>query len=71
MGGKSPLIVFEDSDLDAAVEWMLLGIFWGSGQVSGWVSGWLSVSGCGCGWVGGCVGIVFNEGIWLSLLHVV
>lgn len=33
LGGKSPLIVFEDSDLDAAVEWIMFGIFWNQGQV--------------------------------------
>ena len=33
LGGKSPLIVFEDADMDSAVDWVLLGILWGSGQV--------------------------------------
>jgi betaine-aldehyde dehydrogenase len=33
LGGKSPLIVFEDADLDSAVEWIMMGILWGSGQV--------------------------------------
>ncbi|MGB4074998.1 aldehyde dehydrogenase family protein [Pseudomonas sp.] len=33
LGGKSPLIVFADSDLDAAVEWIMFGIFWNQGQV--------------------------------------
>ncbi|KHK59494.1 aldehyde dehydrogenase [Burkholderia sp. A9] len=33
LGGKSPLIVFDDSDLDKAVEWVMFGIFWNQGQV--------------------------------------
>jgi len=33
LGGKSPLLVFADSDLDAAVEWIMFGIFWNQGQV--------------------------------------
>jgi betaine-aldehyde dehydrogenase len=33
LGGKSPLIVFEDAELDAAVDWIITGIIWGSGQV--------------------------------------
>jgi betaine-aldehyde dehydrogenase len=33
LGGKSPVIVFEDADLDLAVEWILFGIFWNQGQV--------------------------------------
>jgi betaine-aldehyde dehydrogenase len=33
LGGKSPLIVFDDSDIPAAVDWILTGILWGSGQV--------------------------------------
>ncbi|PAV48213.1 aldehyde dehydrogenase [Pseudomonas sp. HAR-UPW-AIA-41] len=33
LGGKSPFIVFADSDIDAAVEWILFGIFWNQGQV--------------------------------------
>ncbi len=34
LGGKSPLIVFEDADVPAAVDWIITGILWGSGQVS-------------------------------------
>lgn len=34
LGGKSSLIVFDDADLDAAVEWALYGIFRNQGQVS-------------------------------------
>jgi len=33
LGGKSPLIVFDDAQLDGAVDWILTGILWGSGQV--------------------------------------
>lgn len=33
LGGKSPFIVFEDSDIDKAVEWILFGIFWNKGEV--------------------------------------
>ena len=33
LGGKSPLIVFEDADIEQAVEWIMFGIFWNQGQV--------------------------------------
>eukprot|EP01039_Chlorochromonas_danica_P010206 gene10206-11295_t len=33
LGGKSPLVVYEDGDIPAAVDWILTGILWGSGQV--------------------------------------
>lgn len=33
LGGKSPLIVFEDADINSAVDWIITGILWGSGQV--------------------------------------
>jgi betaine-aldehyde dehydrogenase len=33
LGGKSPFIVFEDVDIEAAVEWIMFGIFWNQGQV--------------------------------------
>ncbi|RJX82969.1 aldehyde dehydrogenase family protein [Pseudomonas sp. LS-2] len=33
LGGKSAFIVFEDADVEAAVEWILFGIFWNQGQV--------------------------------------
>lgn len=33
LGGKSSFIVFEDSDIEAAVEWIMFGIFWNQGQV--------------------------------------
>ena len=34
LGGKSPLLVFDDADIDSAIDWILTGILWGSGQVS-------------------------------------
>ncbi|RON13617.1 aldehyde dehydrogenase family protein [Pseudomonas frederiksbergensis] len=33
LGGKSPFIIFNDSDIDAAVEWIMFGIFWNQGEV--------------------------------------
>jgi betaine-aldehyde dehydrogenase len=33
LGGKSPFLVFADSDVAAAVEWIMFGIFWNQGQV--------------------------------------
>ena len=33
LGGKSPFIVFADADVEAAVEWVMFGIFWNQGQV--------------------------------------
>lgn len=33
LGGKSPVIVFDDCDIDAAVEWVMIGIFFNAGQV--------------------------------------
>ncbi|WP_438464155.1 aldehyde dehydrogenase family protein [Marinomonas sp. PE14-40] len=33
LGGKSPLIIFADADIDAAVEWTMFGIFWNKGEV--------------------------------------
>ncbi|PNY07098.1 betaine aldehyde dehydrogenase chloroplastic-like, partial [Trifolium pratense] len=33
LGGKSPLIVFEDVDLDKAAEWAIFGCFWTNGQI--------------------------------------
>jgi len=32
LGGKSPTIVFEDADLDQAVNWAAHGVFWNHGQ---------------------------------------
>ncbi|KIY40664.1 aldehyde dehydrogenase [Pseudomonas sp. 10-1B] len=33
LGGKSPMVIFEDADIEAAVEWIMFGIFWNQGQV--------------------------------------
>ncbi|PVE23475.1 aldehyde dehydrogenase [Microvirga sp. KLBC 81] len=33
LGGKSPFVVFEDADIEKAVEWIMFGIFWNQGQV--------------------------------------
>lgn len=33
LGGKSPLVIFEDADIEDAVEWIMFGIFWNQGQV--------------------------------------
>jgi len=33
LGGKSPIVVFDDADLEQAVEWVMFGIFWNQGQV--------------------------------------
>ena len=33
LGGKSPFIVFADSDIEKAVEWIMFGVFWNQGQV--------------------------------------
>ncbi|WP_104493292.1 aldehyde dehydrogenase family protein [Paracoccus denitrificans] len=33
LGGKSPFIVFDDADIEKAVEWIMFGIFWNQGQV--------------------------------------
>jgi betaine-aldehyde dehydrogenase len=33
LGGKSPFVIFADSDIDQAVEWIMFGIFWNQGQV--------------------------------------
>lgn len=33
LGGKSPFIVFDDSEIEAAVEWIMFGIFWNQGEV--------------------------------------
>ncbi len=33
LGGKSPFVVFADSEIEKAVEWILFGIFWNQGQV--------------------------------------
>ena len=33
LGGKSPLIIFEDVDIPSVVDWVITGFVWGSGQV--------------------------------------
>ncbi|MDO9383942.1 MAG: aldehyde dehydrogenase family protein [Hyphomicrobiaceae bacterium] len=33
LGGKSPIVVFDDADVEQAVEWVMFGIFWNQGQV--------------------------------------
>ncbi|KQV41199.1 aldehyde dehydrogenase family protein [Rhizobium sp. Root1204] len=33
LGGKSPFVVFDDVDIEQAVEWIMFGIFWNQGQV--------------------------------------
>ncbi len=33
LGGKSPIVIFDDADLEQAVEWVMFGIFWNQGQV--------------------------------------
>lgn len=33
LGGKSPILVFEDADVDSAVEWIIAGIFYNCGQM--------------------------------------
>ena len=33
LGGKSPNVIFADADLDGAVEWAMIGIFFNQGQV--------------------------------------
>lgn len=33
LGGKSPFVIFADSDIEQAVEWILFGIFWNKGEV--------------------------------------
>jgi len=33
LGGKSPIIVFDDVDIKEAVEWVMFGCFWTNGQI--------------------------------------
>eukprot|EP00960_Hanusia_phi_P077971 768762-Hanusia_phi.AAC.2 len=33
LGGKSPIVVFDDADVEKAVEWIMFGIFWTNGQI--------------------------------------
>jgi betaine-aldehyde dehydrogenase len=33
LGGKSPIVIFDDADVEQTVEWVMFGIFWNQGQV--------------------------------------
>jgi len=33
LGGKSPVVIFDDVDIAEAVEWIMFGIFWTNGQI--------------------------------------
>ena len=33
LGGKSPNVIFADADLDYAVEWSMIGVFYNQGEV--------------------------------------
>ncbi|MBQ0078835.1 MAG: aldehyde dehydrogenase family protein, partial [Eubacterium sp.] len=33
LGGKSPIVIFDDTDIDRAVEWTMLGIFFNQGEI--------------------------------------
>ncbi|XP_021825954.1 betaine aldehyde dehydrogenase 1, chloroplastic [Prunus avium] len=33
LGGKSPIVVFDDVDIDKAAEWTAFGVFWTNGQI--------------------------------------
>ena len=33
LGGKSPIVIFDDADIEQAAEWVMFGIFWNQGQV--------------------------------------
>jgi len=33
LGGKSPLVVFADTPIEEAVEWIMFSIFWNQGEV--------------------------------------
>jgi betaine-aldehyde dehydrogenase len=33
LGGKSAIVVFDDTDVEQAVEWIMFGIFWNKGEV--------------------------------------
>jgi betaine-aldehyde dehydrogenase len=33
LGGKSPLIIFDDSEMSSVIDWVITGFIWGSGQV--------------------------------------
>ena len=44
LGGKSCLIVFDDADIDDAVEWACFGCFWTNGQASPFSTGALYIT---------------------------
>ncbi|KAF4678087.1 hypothetical protein FOL47_005366 [Perkinsus chesapeaki] len=33
LGGKSPFVIFEDSEIEQAIEWVMFGCFWTNGQI--------------------------------------
>eukprot|EP00239_Pterosperma_sp_CCMP1384_P006584 CAMPEP_0197843658 /NCGR_PEP_ID=MMETSP1438-20131217/573_1 /TAXON_ID=1461541 /ORGANISM="Pterosperma sp., Strain CCMP1384" /LENGTH=513 /DNA_ID=CAMNT_0043453957 /DNA_START=70 /DNA_END=1611 /DNA_ORIENTATION=+ len=33
LGGKSPIVVFDDAELEKALEWVMFGAFWTNGQI--------------------------------------
>ena len=45
LGGKSPIVVFDDADLEQVVEWVMFGIFWIQGQVCSATSRLIAQSG--------------------------
>lgn len=45
LGGKSPIVVFDDAELDQVVEWVMFGIFWNQGQVCSATSRLIAQSG--------------------------
>jgi betaine-aldehyde dehydrogenase len=45
LGGKSPIVVFDDADLEQVVEWVMFGIFWNQGQVCSATSRLIAQSG--------------------------
>ncbi len=47
LGEKSPVIVFDDADIEGAVEWVMFGILWNQGQVCSGTSRLLVQNGIG------------------------
>jgi betaine-aldehyde dehydrogenase len=45
LGGKSPIVVFDDADLDQVVEWVMFGIYFNQGQVCSATSRLIAQSG--------------------------
>ncbi|KAI3883497.1 hypothetical protein MKX03_028034, partial [Papaver bracteatum] len=33
LGGKSPIVIFEDTNIDKAADWNIFGCFWTNGQI--------------------------------------